>query len=104
MSDPLDFTKIRRIKYMNYYENKMTMCVLPLCAALKVETVYLVGFDGGGSRHHGHGKNLGKKQRKTYEAFLPKWIEWKKYHGMELKTLNSGDESILTDFLPTGKV
>jgi hypothetical protein len=89
-------------QYMNLYENKLTMCVLPLCAFLKYKNIHLLGFDGKGGRFFNPNQQNGLSDMiRTYSAYMSYWTDtWASTHNMNIFTINNENESILTDVLP----
>lgn len=99
MMDPLDFPRDERTMPMNQYENKLTMFILPICAKMGWKTIQLLGFDGVGGRYFDKSLKNDMTYR-TYEAFLPRWVEWKKYHKMDICTLVPEPDCVLSKWIP----
>lgn len=86
-------------RYMNLYETKLTMFILPICFWLGYEDIYFVGCDGGGGRFFN--KRLTDiKLIKTIDEFFPVWIKWKVYHKMNFFSLVEDRFSILNKYIP----
>lgn len=86
-------------KFMDLEENRLTMAVLPLVYHLGFKKVYLLGFDGQGARFHKSDVPLKDIHQKSYDVYLPRWLEWKKYHGMDIYSAIPPELTYLTKYI-----
>jgi len=91
-------------RFMDLEENRLTMAILPLVYHLGYKTIYLLGFDGRGGRFHKKNVPLKDIHKKSYDRYLPRWLEWKKYHGMDIYLATPPELSYLSKYLKSKNI
>ena len=82
------------------HENKVSICMFPLAHYMSAKNVYVLGFDNSGfgiDRHievHGHG------QLTTVLQKMKCWVDWKKYHNMNIYSVVEDEHSPNNSVLP----
>jgi|TARA_R110000824_G_scaffold111106_4_gene259380 hypothetical protein len=91
----------RQYGMQNMAESKLTSVVLPMCSYLSVKNLYLLGFDGIGSRWDEPNNYHGIWDCAQFDRYyLPKWLEWKKYHNMNILSVVEDKHTQLNKFIP----
>jgi len=91
----------RQYGMQNMAESKLTSVVLPMVNYLSVKNLYLLGFDGIGCRWDEPDNHHGIWDCAQFDRYyLPKWLEWKKYHNMNISSVVEDKYTQLNEFIP----
>ena len=91
----------RQYGMQNMAESKLTSVVLPMASYLSIKNLYILGFDGIGCRWDEPNNYHGIWDCAQFDRYyLPKWLEWKKYHGMNISSVVEDEHTQLNEFIP----
>jgi len=67
----------------NKGENLLTLLMLPICHHLRVENVFIVGFDGAPKRFYNMKSTQIHPEHRKFRG-LDRWLQWGEFHNMNL--------------------